>query len=48
MKENDSLKEELESLKKELLVAQHKNSEESTLDILAQATIVMNENRDHM
>jgi hypothetical protein len=35
MKENESLKEELDSLKKELRVSQHKNLEESTLDILA-------------
>jgi regulator of replication initiation timing len=48
MKENDSLKAELDSLKKELQVARQKNSEESTLDILAQATTIMNENREHM
>jgi hypothetical protein len=48
MKENDSLKEELDSLKKELQVSRQKNSKDSTLDILAQETIVMNENRDQM
>jgi regulator of replication initiation timing len=35
MKENESLKSELDSLKKELQVARQKNPEESTLDILA-------------
>jgi regulator of replication initiation timing len=48
MKENDRLKAELDSLKKELQVARQRNPEESTLDILAQATVVMNENREHM
>jgi hypothetical protein len=48
MKENESLKAELDSLKKELQVARQKNPEGITLDILALTKTVMNENREHM
>jgi hypothetical protein len=48
MKENVHLKAQLDSLMKDLQVAQQQNSENSTLGILAQATTVMNENREHM
>lgn len=48
MKENNSLKDELDSLRKELEIARQDKSRETTLDILAQAAIAMNEGRDHM
>ena len=48
MKENESLKAELDSLKKELQVSRQKNPEESTLDILSQAITFMNKNRENM
>ena len=48
MKENESLKEELDSLKKELQVAWQRNPDELTLDILALTTNVMNQKRENM
>jgi hypothetical protein len=47
-KENDHLKAQLDSLTKDLQVAQQRNSGNSTLGILAQATTVMKENEEHM
>ena len=48
MKENESLKAELTSLKKELQVARQRNPNKLTLDILALTTTIMNQNREHM
>jgi hypothetical protein len=48
MKENDSLKAKLASIKKELHVSRQRNPNELTLDILALTTTVMNQNREHM
>ena len=48
MKENDSLKEELASLKDELQVARQKNPERISLDILSLTKVVMDQNRELM
>jgi regulator of replication initiation timing len=48
MKENESLKAELDSLKKELQVARQRNLDEITLDILALTKAAMTQNREHM
>jgi seryl-tRNA synthetase len=48
MKENESLKEDLDSLKKELQGTRQKNIDEITLDILALTKAVINQNRDKM
>jgi hypothetical protein len=47
-KENDHLKAQLNSLTKDLQDAQQRNSGNSTLGILSQATTVMKENEEHM
>jgi hypothetical protein len=47
-KENDHLKAQLDSLTKDLQVAQQRNSWNSTLGILAQVATVMKENEEQM